>query len=229
MKFLVILIPALLMVAAAFTIAGVGVLLIRRGGLSKRRSPLTRNLLRPPGHSLRIKIAALDEEFGFLFVIGVSIPVLLYTTHLSQSYLAGEPETAMRTAASIVVCVSVLVYAIFRLVSLTRRRKIAVLGPEGELATGEELNQLMLEGCRVFHDIPFPYGNIDHVVVSQSGVFAVNTKMLGKRRDNDSDATIVVDQQQGIIHFPDRKYHIQTKQFDTERNWLSGYLTSAIG
>ena len=58
--------------------------------------------------------------------------------------------------------------------------------------TSEELNQLMLDGCRVFHDIPFPYGNIDHVVVSRSGVYSVNAKMCGKPKEGGS-VDVVVD------------------------------------
>lgn len=34
------------------------------------------------------------------------------------------------------------------------------LGLEGERATGQELDQLTLEGCRVFHDVPFPNGGL---------------------------------------------------------------------
>lgn len=228
-QFLVILIPVALIVAGTSLIAAVALLLIRRGRLSDRRSPLTKNLLRAPGHSLRMKIEAIDEELLFVFLIGISIPLFFYSTHLSQSYLAGVPESLLRTGASVVVSIGILVCSIFRLVSLARRRKIAVLGLEGELATAEELNQLMLDGCRVFHDVPFPYGNIDHVVVSQSGVFTVNSKTLGKLRDHDTNAAVVADQQRGVVHFPDRDYRIPTKQFDTERNWLNGYLTSAVG
>ena len=67
-------------------------------------------------------------------------------------------------------------------------RKSYALGLDGELATAEELNQLMLDGCRVFHDVPIRYGNVDHVVVHRSGVYAVNTKLLGQLPRNDGDA-----------------------------------------
>lgn len=45
---------------------------------------------------------------------------------------------------------------------------------------GEELNQLMADGFRVFHDVPFDDYNIDHVLVGVTGVFAVETKAKRK-------------------------------------------------
>lgn len=54
---------------------------------------------------------------------------------------------------------------------------------------GEELNQLMLTGCRVFHDVPNdPYGNIDHVLVASSGVYAIETKTRRKKEAAGKDA-----------------------------------------
>jgi hypothetical protein len=104
-----------------------------------------------------------------------------------------------------------------------------VLGLEGELATGEELNQLMLDGCRVFHDIEIPWGNIDHVVVSQSGVFAVETKMLGKPKGGIGNADAVVDHLASLVQFPDRTYRIPFEQLDTQSKWLSQFLSAAVG
>ena len=110
----------------------------------------------------------------------MAVPLLLFAVHVSQTYFMGEPESVLRIIFSVGFGTVLTAIAGRRLLSLLKDRKFCILGLEGELATGEELNQLMLDGCRVFHDIPFRFGNIDHVVVSQSGVFSVNTKMLGK-------------------------------------------------
>ena len=228
-RYLVTLIPSVLMVAGAFLILGVAFLVMRRGRNSDRESPLTRNLIRSPGYSLRKKIETLDQEIMFLFLVSVTIPLYFYASHLSQSYLGGAPESVGRIAVSVVVCIGILAFVVRRLVPMFNDRKNTLLGLEGELATGEELNQLMLDGCCVFHDVPFPYGNIDHVVISQSGVYAVNSKMLRKKRGTEGGVEVIVDHERGIVHFPDWDYFIPTKEFDTERNWLSGFLTSAVG
>ena len=99
---------------------------------------------------------------------------------------------------------------------------------EGEIATGEELNQLMLHGCRVFHDLQFEYGNIDHVVVSQSGVFSVETKTLAKANHSGSEK-VTVDFANNRIQFTDWNCPIPTKQLKTNSRWLSQYLSSATG
>jgi len=147
---------------------------------SQRRSPLARDLLRSPGHSLRERVVELDGDVaGYLMFLPL-MPVLAYSMHISQSYFAQRPEDPIRIIAS--ACIGVIATLVFmRLLwkSLQERHRLQ-MGLDGELAVGEELNQLMLAGCRVFHDVPFSYGNIDHVVVSPTGVYSVNTKMRGK-------------------------------------------------
>ena len=200
----------------------------RNSQLHARQSPLTRNLLRPPGHSLRQKI----EDFGAqidLHVIGmILVPSLLYSFHITQSYIGGTPENGWRIGISILVALAFVVVVGKRLHRLLNERKLFALGLDGELATAEELNQLMLDGCRVFHDVPIRYGNVDHVVVSPSGVYAVNTKMLGKRPKNDGNAEVTVDHAKNIVQFPDRQYHIPVEKLMTEAKCLAGVLTSAV-
>jgi hypothetical protein len=52
-------------------------------------------------------------------------------------------------------------------------------------AKGEEVIGAMLEGLGdcflVFHDLPSPYGNIDHLVLSREAVFLIETKAHGGR------------------------------------------------
>jgi hypothetical protein len=55
------------------------------------------------------------------------------------------------------------------------------LGFTGERVVGEELNQLLGSGFRVFHDVPFERFNIDHVLVGPPGMYAVETKSPRKR------------------------------------------------
>ncbi len=193
-----------------------------------RHSPLTRNLLRPPGHTLRIKMIDAVSELVISTMILMLLPLVQYAVYISQSYFAGLAETPSRLWANIILGTVVFAYFARRLSSHLTQMKYDALGLEGEMATGEELNQLMLDGCRVYHDIPFPYGNIDHVVVSPSGVFAVNAKVLGKPKDADN-AEVVVDQQRGIIRFPDREYRIRTQQFETEAKWLEDHLSASTG
>jgi len=53
-------------------------------------------------------------------------------------------------------------------------------GYDAELSVGQELNQLMRQGAVVFHDLPADGFNIDHVLISALGVFAIETKEYTK-------------------------------------------------
>lgn len=194
----------------------------------KRESPLARDLLRPPGHSLRAKIDDLSLDIDGYLVAILVIPVLAFAAHVSQSYFAGTPESGSRTAISILVAATALMIAGWQLLKLLQKRKWFIIGWEGELATAEELNQLMLDGCRVFHDIPFQYGNIDHVVVSRSGVYAVNTKTPGKPKEGNGRAEVVIDHKENVFRFPDHEAQIPGEQIEGEAKWLSTYLTSSV-
>ena len=171
----------------------------------------------------------MNDEINLSLLATAVIPAMVFAVHVSQSYFGGLPESAVRVVVSVVLASAAAVIAGWRLLKLIQDRKWKILGLEGELATGEELNQLMLDGCRVFHDIPYTYGNIDHVVVSQSGVYSVNTKMRGKPKTGEGGAEITVDQKEGIVKFPDQEYRIQVGQFEAEVNWLGQHLTSAVG
>ena len=46
-----------------------------------------------------------------------------------------------------------------------------------EREVGELLTNLLLDGCLVLNDVPFPYGNLDHVVIREDQtVFLIETK-----------------------------------------------------
>lgn len=198
----------------------------RRG---RRESPLSREMVRPPGYSLRLKLDDLNDELTTFFIVACIAPLMIFSMHVSQSYFGEVAESATRVVVSVAISlffVSVLAYRLFRLLDERRRYRLAL---DGEMFTGEELNQLLRDGCRVFHDIPFPHGNIDHVVVSRSGVYAVNTKTLQKPKHGPDRAKVTVDHNRNVIRFPDRDYRIPVDQLETESRWLSQHLSSATG
>jgi hypothetical protein len=194
----------------------------------KRRSPLTRDLLRPPGFSLSCRVADVDLQIETGLVMLVITCPAVFICHLSGSYFLGEPESASRIVGSILCAVTLLFLSGRNVWQQMAKKRQLVLALEGEQFVGEQLNQLMLKGCRVFHDFPFDYGNIDHVVVSNSGVFSVNTKMHGKLTDKSGGADVLVDYPNKCLRFSDREIPLPMEQLETEANWLSKFLTSAV-
>lgn len=104
------------------------------------------------------------------------------------------------------------------------------LGFRGERAVGEELNQLLREGCHVFHDVPMePYGNIDHVVVAPSGVFAVETKTRRKRKApaGRKEHEIIYDGK--TLDYPHCKDSYGLEQAQQQADRLRNLLSKAVG
>ncbi len=223
------LLPAFIAIAAVTPIVLFVAYWRREQSKKTRQNPLTRALLRSPGHSLRKRIDDLEIDVDSLMIAWMLVLPLLCVFHLFDSHVRETPESTTRF-----VLEGLLVIGASLIIGRNLKKKLDdlrhyKLGMEGELATGQELDQLMLDGCRVFHDIPFPYGNIDHVVVSRSGVFTVNTKMRGKPKEGEGKAEIVIDYENDEIRFPDFKWRIPNKQLETEARWLSQHLSAAMG
>lgn len=222
---LVSLIPAF--VALVFLLIPVGVVLaVRQRERQRKRSPLSRQLLRSPGESLRKELDdRMWDVFGYLMVLPL-IPLMLYSSYLTQAAI-GRP---LRFSFILVVA-SLLFFLLFFYKTYATMRKVwrLRLGYDAELAMGQELDQLMRQGAAVFHDIPAEGFNIDHVLVAPNGVFAIETKGRSKpNRDRGAeDAKVTFDGK--ALAFPG---WVETKPLDQARSqakWLSKWLSSAVG
>ncbi len=195
----------------------------------RRRSPLTQNLLRTPGESLRTQIEEVTATIDSYLVLFLLLPLGMYSVYLTQKYI-GRMQTeasaiAIYTAASAII----IVFCSVKLWRLLRQRTDLRLGLDCELAVGQELNHLMLEECRVYHDFPAEKFNIDHIVVGPKGVFAVETKGRSKpdKKGGKEEATVIFDGQ--ILRFPNRFESDPIRQAKDQAAWLSKWLTSAVG
>lgn len=112
------------------------------------------------------------------------IVLTLLTPFVVAVAVLNTPKVPLLSAAVFaVVGTGVFARQSVRVIRLARDKRNYRLGFHGERVAAEELNQLMREGCHVFHDVPMePYGNIDHVIVAPSGGFAVETKTRRKRK-----------------------------------------------
>jgi hypothetical protein len=140
-----------------------------------RRQPAPDKLLRPPGETARKKIEELDEQIHQRAVWFLSFPVLLLVYFLADARGNPPQEHASWNFLLWAGFIAFIILA-FRLGRLIEERNQWRLGFRGERFVAEELNKLMLHGCRVYHDFPLKdHGNLDHVVVAPSGVYAIET------------------------------------------------------
>lgn len=146
----------------------------RRSG---KYSPFTENFFRLPGHSARVFQSEIVEKVVWNYVYFICISVLVVWKILFHSVFD----------ITLLFGLLVLGYLLVRTYPLFEQAQNYRLGSEGEEFTGQELNLLMLSGAYVFHDIPYKYGNIDHIVIGKDKLFVVETKAFRKPQKSKTD------------------------------------------
>lgn len=201
----------------------------KRQERARRRSPLSIDLLRTPGHSLREK---LDEQRANAVL---DLALTMWMPSLVLGYLYIVSVATGRSASWLLQGVLLVCVAIFLVqrIRLLWRRSAQMdqdrLGLDAELAAGQELDLLMRQGAVVFHDLPGERFNVDHVVVAPQGVFAVETKGYRKpQRDRGADDARV-DYDGKLLNFPDWSSDKPLQQAQRQARWLGQWLTSATG
>lgn len=150
------------------------------------QSPLKAKPLRLPGESVDREIDRWidDATLGPLFGAGCFCMVAFYEWY---GYLTHAPRQPKLFS---VVAVAAILYAGWRF--FVTRKKVRQLrqGRDGERAVGQFLERLRTDGAQVFHDIPGDNFNLDHVIISTHGIYAIETKTWSKPWPN---AQVVVD------------------------------------
>jgi hypothetical protein len=181
------------------------------------RNPSKEKLLRPPGESLRQKIENLDEDANLWICALMFCPMaisILPTWQWSLKLMIVAPLSG------------VLSLVIFR---KFKQRADYWLGFQAERAVAEELNQLMRRGCHIFHDLQtVESGNIDHVVVAPTGVFAVETKARRKRGNSSEKKQYTISYDGKMLRFPSGSNFYSLEQTRRNAAWLSERLTRAL-
>ncbi len=220
--------PALVMAVCVVAIDAV-----QRRMNRKRKNPLTeKRLLRAPGQGLSER--ADDAQFKVMETIFLwcVIPTMLYLALMSP--LVSLKAFSVLLVAMAVACAA-CAYGAERAFSMLKRITNDRLGCEGERFVGQELDELMLDGYRVYHDIQAGHFNIDHAVVGPAGVFAVETKTRSKHDSAEGGEAVKVIYSGDFIYFPqwgkskgwtDTR---ATEQARTNAKWLAKRLSESTG
>ncbi len=140
-----------------------------------KRSPLKDKPLRYPGQSLDSEI---DEvRMNIAFYVGLAFliaTVAFYEWWHFIKKIPPQPVIAVITAAVISL------YSLMKIRQLRKRLAHLRLGRDGERIVGQALEELREQRYAIFHDIVGTDFNIDHVVVSPHGIFAIETKTYSK-------------------------------------------------
>ncbi len=194
-----------------------------------RRHPLTRGMLRPPGHHLAGEIASAQFDFASLLFIPPLVGSLLGMIYFASVYFTGQVPSEFTAAFYLVLVVGIGLYCGWKAISLFKKIKRLKLGWEGELATAEELNKLIRFGYEVFHDVPGEGFNVDHVVVGPAGLYAVETKARTKQKRGSATSSWRATYDGKRIDFAGFSDAKPIEQAARNAKWLSQWLSAAIG
>jgi hypothetical protein len=188
-----------------------------------KRAPFSDVFLRSPGQSLNDKIQNLSDEINIYYGYVMTLPIFI----LSTAFIY---KIDLIYSILIIALVELLLFK--RLWQYLNERRDYRLGYDGEVAVGQELNLLMLDGYHVFHDLvsdTITKYNIDHIVVGSSGVYAVETKTRSKSSDKkgSKNSTVIFDG--ASLIFPRYTDTSSLKQTRINAIWLQKWLTSAVG
>ena len=188
-----------------------------------KRSPLTRDLLRSPGQSLRDKLDEINDSITEYIVAMFIVPIVVF------AYFITQPSLSQRAYYLFIIIIACYGYFLYKLWPLLKDRNNHTLGLECEMAVGQELNNLMLDGYRVYHDFPAEKFNIDHIVVGPKGVFAIETKGRAKKAKKGGGAAVTVHYDGTALNFPGWSERQPVEQAKAQADWLAQWLSSAVG
>lgn len=193
----------------------------------RRRSPLYGKLHHAPGEQLRQRIRDLEDDMDATFAaLAASGPLLLLAWALPRVEKARAWESIAWYVLAMLVLAAFLVWRLWRL--RTSRRQCQD-GLAAELMTAQQLTPLMGEGRIVLNDVPGKGFNLDHVVVGQRAVFAVETKSHRKPpQKGKQSAQVRYDGK--CLQFSDNT--VRVKPVDQARHqarWLETFLRGAVG
>jgi Nuclease-related domain len=185
------------------------------------QSPLKAKPLRLPGESIDKEIDhwVNDKALGTLFAAGCFCFVAYFEWY---GYLTHAPR---RPVLFTVVAAAAVIFAGWRIWRIRRRVQRLRQGRDGERVVGQFLERLRDGGGQVFHDVPGEGFNLDHVVISSHGIYAIETKTLSKPWPG---AKIVVEGDALSVagQAPDRN---PIKQVTAASRWLESELKKSTG
>lgn len=139
---------------------------------------------RVQGESLQVKISEIEWNITETIMYPAVFFVLTIWVWLAA---VGFMTFNWLTAVFMSIVTAVLAIRAYRKVKEDRTKlKAYRKGLEGERLVGESLNSLS-DNCTtfVFHDIPGERFNVDHIVVSTRGIFAIETKHFDRTKGHE--------------------------------------------
>ena len=141
-----------------------------------KRSPLKDKPLRQAGQSVQDQLNNLIDDTVAPYIWA---PIIFVAFTVYGWYL-WITKTIPNPLLLTVITVAVVIYSVFKVSRAQKEIANLKQGRDGERVVGRLLDSLQGNNCFVLHDIVADGFNLDHVVVSEKGVFAIETKTYSK-------------------------------------------------
>lgn len=169
-----------------------------------RRSPLaSRTIGHVPGQQLVKRMSDHETELmSSVMIMYMAFPMMfMFWAGMRIDWSAFQLET--HEWLFLFAAIAFFAYGLWEYIKHLHARDRAADGLLAERVTGMQLNRLVAQGCLVLHDLPAEGFNLDHVVVSPRGVYAVETKSFRKPKRAKSELNYRVRFDGKALHFPD--------------------------
>jgi hypothetical protein len=184
---------------------------------------------RPAGYSLQKRTADIMDQFTEDLMLIIFGGIAAWAVWLSDKHLLW-----VALVLGMVFCSVFAIRAKGRVITYWNHR----LGLLGEQVVGLILDRLSSDSIRVFHDLEIiepgkkPW-NIDHVVLTPAGIFAIETKTRSKPKDTgpggQAGHKVIFDGEQLLFPAPMQADRHGLAQSQSNADWLAGKLTDLNG
>jgi hypothetical protein len=176
-------------------------------------------LLRSPGESLRRNLEQLNEYLIYSVAIFLLVPMVF-----------AWQAPILTNIWAVLFLIGLMALCALPGLMVVRLHRSYTLGLRAERAVGEEINQIMLDGCHVFHDYPACKNTtINHIVVAPSGVYAIETRTRPKKSGPEGDEQYEVIFDGKVLQFADFATAEPIKEARGAARNLERQLTGAMG
>jgi hypothetical protein len=190
---------------------------------SHTKSPLKDRPLRLPAQSLDEELHEFIED---QLLSNLLTPIFLIVFSIYDWLLWYQVIRLPNPIHISVVAIGFSFYCFYKLIKARKRAKALKLGRDGERAVGQTLEALRRKGYRIFHDLIGEGFNLDHVIVSEHGIFSVETKTYSKPAKGECK---IIYSENGLSvngYKPDKKIIIQLL---AQKNWLEKHIATIAG
>lgn len=208
----------------------IGFLLLRKKRRrARRRSPIGIDLLRPAAHTVREQLDEATSDLAFESLVLCIVPLMSLCIFLTQAQVRGMAYMVHLAPIYVALVIAFIAWDVRKMVKAGERIDNLRAGFDAELAVGQELDQLMRKGAVVYHDFPAEGFNIDHIVISPQGVFAVETKGYTKPGNVSGKDGAKVSFDGKALRFPTWTTKEPIEQAERQAQWLSKWASNATG